>query len=281
MDIREKNWLENRVRAAVDDDSYLDRDEEKRLKEEAATRGIPIKDAEIIVRGELQKVGAVSERQLLDQLDQLLRQFTDDDKLLDKKEERDAFDQVVIAAAGKKKGLDPRVAEEFVASFCKVNGVRRSTASRNWALPVAALVVLAVVALAVAWIVTAPRGDGASQKRGGQIAADDRAEIDRHLSRATSYIESAQYTEPPERSAKAELDAIAEIDPEGTYRGEDSRGMRHRIVQHYLELAARSRREGSLNSARQWIARARLMNVDREEISRREAELGLGASAND
>jgi hypothetical protein len=275
MDSRERAWLENRVRAAVEDDFYLDREEEKRLKEEAAARGIPVRDAALVVRGEIQKLGAVSERELLDRLDQLLHQFTDDDKLLDKKEERDAFDQVVLPAPGKKKGLDPRVAEERVESFCKVNGIRRSSSGRSWTMPVAAVAILALVLLAVILL----RGPVAGISSGGGASAslskEDTTEIDQHLERAGSYIERAQYTEPPERSAKAELDAIAILDPGGTYRGEETKALRHRIVQHYLGLAERSTRDRSPDAARQWIGRARLMNVDREEIAQKEADLGL------
>jgi hypothetical protein len=32
MNENEKKWLENRVNVSVDDDFYLDRDEEKRIK---------------------------------------------------------------------------------------------------------------------------------------------------------------------------------------------------------------------------------------------------------
>ena len=124
MNQNDQAWLENRVHAAVDDDFYLDRDEEKRVKEEAAAKGIAVKDTDLVIRTELDKVGAVCERILLDELDRLLHQFTDNDKRLDGKEERDALDKVLALAPGKKKGLDPRVAEDYVNSFCRVNGVR-------------------------------------------------------------------------------------------------------------------------------------------------------------
>lgn len=275
MDARERSWLENRVRAAVEDDFYLDREEEKRLKEESAARGIPVRDAAIVIRTEIHKVGAVSERELIDRLDQLLHQFTDDDKLLDRKEERDAFDQVVQPAAGKRKGLDPSVAEEHLESFCKVNGVRRSTAGRNWAVPVAALFGVLLLLLLAVWALRGPVAGSGSSPPPRALTQADQTEIDQHLERAGSYIERAQYTDPPERSAKAELDAIAVLDPSSSYRGEEARTLRHRIVRHYLELAGRDRRQGNVEGARQWIARARLMNVDREEIAQKEQELGV------
>src|SRR5438067_4172262 len=149
MNANDRPWLENRVHAAVDDDFYLDRDEEKRIKEEGSSRGIAIRDIELVIREELQKTESVSERQLLDDLDSLLHQFTDDDKFLDRKEERDAFDQIVRPAAGKRKGLDPRVAEDYVASFCRVNGIRRQTepggGTNRLLIPMLAALLLIVV----------------------------------------------------------------------------------------------------------------------------------------
>lgn len=136
MNQSDQIWLENRVGAAVNDDFYLDRDEEKRIKEEGAAKGISIKDIELIMSAELGKYGAVSERIILDELEKLLHQFTDNDKILDNKEERDALDKVLIPAGGKKKGLDPRVAEEFVHAFCKVNGVVRTADKRITTMPV-------------------------------------------------------------------------------------------------------------------------------------------------
>lgn len=276
MEAKDRDWLENRIRAAVDDDFYLDRDEEKRIKEEAASRGLRIGDVDLTVQTELAKSGSVSERLLLDELERLLHQFTDDDKYLDRKEERDAFDQVVKPASGKRKGLEPQIAEDYVASFCRVHGVRRQGASGGpplrWiaAALVALIVVVAVVAL------TRGGTGGVAAVGGRTLTASDRAEIDRHVSQADRYIDQAQYTEPPERSAKAELDAIAQIDPDGSYRRDDVTGVQRRIVEHYLSLAASSAKKGDTDAARQWIGRARLLNVDSEQIDAKAGELGLG-----
>lgn len=101
MNQSDQEWLKNRVAAAVDDDYYLDRDEERRIKEEGAARGILTKEIEIIVREQLEVHSAVSERLLIDELDRLLHQFTDNDRKLDQKEERLALDKVIRAAPGK------------------------------------------------------------------------------------------------------------------------------------------------------------------------------------
>jgi hypothetical protein len=154
MNPSEQLWLENRINAAIIDDFYLDRDEEKRIKEEGTAKGIAIKDIELVLRVELDKIGAVSERILLFELDLLLHQFTDNDKELDGKEERDALNKVSIPAAGKKVGLDSRVAEEYVASFCKVNGVRRNSDVKKWAVPVLVVAFVSICILIGFYFVT-------------------------------------------------------------------------------------------------------------------------------
>jgi len=279
MDSTDRDWLENRIKAAVDDDFYLDRDEEKRIKEEAASRGLRISDVEVTVQTELAKSGSVSERMLLDELERLLHQFTDDDKYLDRKEERDAFDQVVRPATGKRKGLEPQVAEDYVTSFCRVHGIRQQ-GTRGGGLPLrwigGALAALLVVVAAVLLGRGGAGSAGVAVGHGGRVlTAADRAEIDSHLSQADRYMLQAQYTDPPERSAKAELDAIAQVDADGSYRRDDVVGVQRRIVEHYLALAANSARKGDAEGARQWIGRARLLNVESEQINAKASELGL------
>ena len=277
MEAKDRDWLENRIRAAVDDDFYLDRDEEKRIKEEAASRGLRVGDVDLTVQTELAKSGSVSERVLLDELERLLHQFTDDDKYLDRKEERDAFDQVVRPASGKRKGLEPQVAQDYVVSFCRVHGVRRET-DKPAGLRLGWIAGAAVALLVVVAAVLLSRGGArvAAGVGGGRtLSAADRGEIDRHLSQADRYIGQAQYTEPPERSAKAELDAIAQVDPDGSYRRDDVTGVQRRIVDHYLTLASGSAARSDADGARQWIGRARLLNVDSERIEARAKELGV------
>ena len=136
MNQNDQAWLVNRVHAALHDDFYLDREEEQRIKEEAATRGIAVNGTQLVIRSELERIGALCERTVLEELDALLHKFTDDDKLLGGKEERGVLDQVLAVTADRKRGLDPRVAEEYVNSFCRVNGVRQNdfltNARRIW-----------------------------------------------------------------------------------------------------------------------------------------------------
>lgn len=276
MDADQRSWLENRLHAAVDDDFYLDREEEKRIKEEAAGRGLAVRDIETAIQTELKKSGSVSERLLVDELERMLRQFTDNDRLLDRKEERDAFDHVVRPAAGKRKGLDPQVAEAHVASFCRVHGIRRQTAPRALSPLVIAGIVAALI-LAVAAVLTL----GRSQNGGGispiqaSLSEADKARVDEDLRRAAQYVDQAQYTDPPERSAKAMLDDIALLDPRSSYRSEDVNSLKRRIVDHYLALADRSAGQKDVDGAKRWLDRAHLLKVNDEGIRDKARQLGL------
>ena len=282
----EKSWLVNRIQAAIADDFYLDRDEEKGLKEEASAKGIAISDIELTLRAEMDSFGAVSERNLTDELDRLLHQFTDSDKVLDGKEERTALDKVLRPAPGKKAALDPRVAEDFVHSFCRVNAVRRNADSKKWLAPLGIFGLIVLIALAsLYWFKSKASNSefaGAASTQGHQENHDavllnttDKAEIDDNLRRARQYVDEAQYTDPPEKSAKASIDSIRQIDPNGQYRGDDVKAIASVIVSHYLELAAKSNSTGDVESARKWLDRAKLMNADVELIREKERSLGL------
>jgi hypothetical protein len=285
----EQAWLENRIAAAVADDFYLDREEEKGVKEEAASRGFAVTDTELTLRNVLDKYGAVSERQLLDTLDKWLHQTTDDDRLLDKKEERDSLDQVVRPASGKKRGLDPRVAEEYVASFCKVNGVKRSSDNNSLTKPLILVSVLAVVVGGIAlYYMSKPaeiKLETREVNRGGSSSATvkltdiDRAEIDDQYRRAVAYVSASQFTDPPEKSAKACIDTIKRIDPNGSYRGDEVKGLIVQIVNQYMGLAERAFAQKDSASARKWVDRAKLFYAESEVIRDKERALGIVAAS--
>ena len=103
----------------------------------------------------------------------------------------------------------------------------------------------------------------------------DKAEIDDLLRRAIQFVEKAQYTEPPEKSAKAALDQIKQIDPKGQYRGNEVKSLLSKIVDHYLDLAEKSAALSDSANAGKWLDRAKLMNTDREVIIEKEKALGL------
>lgn len=288
MNQSDQDWLKNRVAAAVDDDFYLDRGEEKRIKEEGAARGIVSREIELIVREQLDEYSAVSERALIEEFDRLLHQFTDNDKKLDLQEERLAFNKVVNPAAGKKAGLDPRVAEEYVTSFCKANGASRSTDTKKWLGSQTGLILVALAVFgAVIFFAMRPAKEEnpaaavqvketrAVDTKAVRLNENDRSEIDDQLRRAALYIEKAQYTDPPESSAKASLDQIRQIDPDGQYRGEEVKGLASKIVDHYIKLAEKSAASSDLGAAAKWLARAKLLNRDREVILEKERALGL------
>lgn len=294
MNPADTTWLENRIQAAVDDDFYLDREEEKRIKEEGAARGIGVKDIELSVRTELEKYGAVCERLLLDQLERLLHQFTDNDRKLDNKEEQDALEKVVRPAAGKKKGLDPRVAEEYVSSFCKSHGVVRTTERNKRLMPVIVISLVLVAGAVVAGFVLRKDPERIVETKLVEkvvektvvetklvdqapirITDGEKAEVDDLLRRAAQSIEIAEYTDPPERCAKASLDRIRQIDSRGQHRGAEVKALLEKIVDHYLDLAAKSFAVKDTPGTAKWLDRAKLMNASMELIRDKEREFGI------
>ncbi len=283
MNDNEQAWLENRIAASIADDFYLDRGEEKGIKEEAAARGFVVTEIELTLRKVLDQYGAVSERQLLETLDKWLRQSTDNDKVLDRKEEKDCLAQVANPAPGKKAALDPRVAAEYVESFCITNGVRRSSKSNKLAMPLMVAAPLAIAAVVFAmWPKSEPAakvGDTGlrpiSTASDVKLSADDRAEIDDQLRRARSYVDASQLTDPPEKSAKACLDTIRRIDPTGAYRGGEVKALVTSIVSQYMALTAHAAAQKDMIGARKWIDRAKLFNAESEVIREKETALGL------
>lgn len=287
MNKADQSWLENRVSAAVDDDFYLDRDEEKRIKEEGTARGILIKDIDLIIKSALDEVGAVSERVLLNELDRLLHQFTDNDKELDSKEERDALDKVMRLSSGKKAGLDPRVAEDYVHSFCKSNGITRTTDKSKFELlftsksiGVAVVSVLILIGLYMFFFAnkhssSISTGVNLSTVTQTNLTDVEKAEIDDLLKRTAVFIEQGQYTDPPEKSAKANLDAIHKIDSVGQYQADKVKNLEEIVVEHYLALAEKSYRKGDIQSVTKWLGRAKLFSRSTESIIDAERKYGL------
>ena len=279
MKSNENSWLQNRIAAAVADDFYLDRAEEKSIKEEAASRGLAVDDTEFMLRSVLDEYGAVSERQLLDELDKWLHQSTDDDKKLDAKEERDTLDQVLRPAQGKKKGLDPVKAEEYVASFCKVNGVKRTsdTPKTKWII---GILLFASIAGGASYFLWATRDNYSgindiAPSNSTSLSSQDKLDIDDQLRRAKAYVEAAQFTDPPEKSAKACIDEIRRIDPSGSYKNDEMKELISAIVSEYLKLADRAMTLNDTTGAKKWLDRASLFNADSELILDKQRELGL------
>lgn len=276
-----EQWLENYFFTTIEDDFSMDRGEEQRVKEEAAKRGMAVPDIERIFRKVLDQHGAISERLLIEKLDGLLHQFTDKDKYLDAKEERDALDAVLIPAPGKKVGLDPRKATEYVESFCKANGVRRA-GDRKWLGYFASALALLILGLGGMYFffpdvvkqTVVKEVDSSAYSLGEK----EQSEIDGHLRLAKLYVDQAQYTDPPEKSAKAELDAIHLLDPKGQYRGDEVKKLVNRIVDEYIVLAQKSFSDGNPEAVGKWLGRARLFNKNSELIREKEREFGIGSA---
>lgn len=84
---------------------------------------------------ELESRGWANEAKLLDELDSLLRRFTEKDKKLDEKERADAVQMVCKAKAGYTKGLDFDTAERRIVEYCRANGVKVKVGFFKWAVP--------------------------------------------------------------------------------------------------------------------------------------------------
>lgn len=280
-----EEWLVGIISGSIDDDWYLDRQEEKDIKQDATRRGMPMSDIERILRRELDKSGSVSERVLLEEFEVLLHQYTDDDKYLDKKEEADALEKVMTPAPGKKKGLDPKEAADFLNAFCETHLVKKESDKKFSTGMVAGLIVLVAVGVGTAYmfwpeVITKVETRTKVETKvvdptAYSLRSQDQADIDDLLRRAQRYVEQAQYTDPPERSAKAALDSIRNIDPKGQYRGGDVRALVDRIVDEYIALAHKSYGEKDMDGVKRWLDRARLFNRNSELIREKEREFGI------
>jgi len=107
---------------AIDD--YLDEETERRMLSEAIQRGLAVHEARYLIEEELEKVGAVSERALLEELDRQLHIKTDRDKVLEKKEYDDIIGIVTKAKPGRRRGLNFDIAQKHIQDFCAANGVK-------------------------------------------------------------------------------------------------------------------------------------------------------------
>lgn len=277
--------LQERIFASIGDDFYLDRQEEKQIKEDAANRGYTLQQVEIELAALLDRHGAVSERALLDRLDALLHQYTDNDRRLDPEEERDALDQVVNpdASRNKRKGLDPRVAEEYVESFCRTRGIRRDTNRTSSVSPMALIAGVILIGGIAAYFAykslsggnTAGKSIVAAVSGTVILSADDRARIDDAIRRAEDAVKAAEFTDPPQRSAKRWLDEISRIDPNADYRAAERSALTSQIIEAYIRFAKRDMSRKDELSARKWLDRARLFHAELEIIRDAEKELGL------
>lgn len=173
-------------------------------------------------------------------------------------------------------------------SFCKVNGVVRSTERTKRLLPVALVSGAVLAAAAVVFFVVKKDPEKVVETKviektvvetreaaAAHLTAEDKAEIDDQLRRAAQFVEMAQYTDPPERSAKACLDRIRMIDAAGQYRGAEVKALSKRIVDYYIDLATRSHAARDMNGTVKWLDRAKLMNANMEVIRDKEREFGI------
>jgi len=99
------------------------------------THGLDLHVATMLVDMELEVAQSANEQRLTEELDGLLRRFTDSDKKLDAKERSDAIQMVCKPKTGYSKGLAFEVAEKRVVAFCRANGVKVKVGFLRWDIP--------------------------------------------------------------------------------------------------------------------------------------------------
>lgn len=103
---------------------YCDADERGALLREGERIGLDVATARALLDLTLERSGIANEAVLLERLEKMLRQFTDKDRSLDRKEQSDALQMVCRPAAGFAKGLRADVADRAVIDFCRARGVK-------------------------------------------------------------------------------------------------------------------------------------------------------------
>src|SRR5574338_244066 len=84
---------------------------------------------------ELDRIGAVNEVALVEELESALHRFTASDKKLDKKERNDAMQLVCKTRPGYGKGLRYELAESTITAYCRAHGVKLKTGLFSWSIP--------------------------------------------------------------------------------------------------------------------------------------------------
>ncbi len=105
------------------------------IRHGVTTYGLDLHMATILVDMELEVTQSANEQRLTEELDGLLRRFTDSDKKLDAKERSDAIQMVCKPKTGYSKGLSFEVAEKRVVAFCRANGVKVKVGFLRWDIP--------------------------------------------------------------------------------------------------------------------------------------------------
>ena len=84
---------------------------------------------------ELDRIGAVNEVALIEELESALHRFTASDKKLDNKERNDAMQLVCKTRSGYGKGLRYELAESTITAYCRAHGVKVKTGVFSWSIP--------------------------------------------------------------------------------------------------------------------------------------------------
>lgn len=96
----QKQFIEYIILQAYDD-QYIDRDEEKKILEVAIKNGISIEEGLLLIRQLAYQKAWVIEREVEDHVTEILRQFSNNDGVINKKEFEDSLALFKSACKGK------------------------------------------------------------------------------------------------------------------------------------------------------------------------------------
>jgi len=260
-------------------DGYIDTGEEAGIENLAADLGLGAK-CESIIGEYCERYKAVREKKVLGEINANINRQYGDGKLSPKQAEDVKKMARALIPEGNK---DPQDAEAQLLEALNDKLLRDRVKKGSGAVVVSVVAVVAISAvLAYTYLkepdiheVHVPGETKVIDSTAYNLRSQDQVDIDDLLRRALMYVEQAQYTDPPERSAKAALDNIRNIDPKGQYRGTDVRALVDQIVDEYIALAHKSYGSNDMDGVKRWLNRARLFNRNSELIREKEREFGI------
>jgi len=126
--------IKNRFSVAYGSD-YCDNDSWHNLLSEGTKLGLEPGVAKTILDVELEKAGIANERNLLDELGNLLGRTAGREKKLHEKDRQDSLHLVCTPRRGFTRGLDVNSAARFVVEFCRSNHISLKSGLFSWKIP--------------------------------------------------------------------------------------------------------------------------------------------------
>lgn len=135
ISVTSEDELRKRVAMRIFDNYCSEGTWNELIREGVESVGLDPIDAKTMINMELEALGAVNEKLLIEELNALLHRFTSKDKKLDQKERDDALQYVCKPRPGYKKGLDYQIADQYITEFCQANRVKVKVGMFKWEVP--------------------------------------------------------------------------------------------------------------------------------------------------